>query len=370
MRILYFTRSNSVHDRRFLQALADSGHEGYVLRLNPGEYPCPDGVTELSWPGIRGSLRFWQAPALIRRLKAILAELKPDLVHAGPLHDVAWLAAKAGAQTLLAMSWGFDLMHDIHVDSGMYSRTCYSLQHARHLITDAQCSADEAIKLGFDPERISIFPWGVDLEHFSPQASVVAGKRWREKQGWEDKPTLLCLRSWEPNYGVDLLARAFNRARLEAPQLRLILLGDGSQSTLIRGLLAKAEGAGQVFFGGRVPNEELTQFYGAGDVYLSPSHVDGSSVSLMEAMACGLPCLVSNIPANLEWVEDGHQGLVFADNDEEALAEAILAVLFADLRKMRQEARLKAQEKADWTKNREMLYASYQLCFDAKKETK
>ncbi len=63
----------------------------------------------------------------------------------------------------------------------------------------------------------------------------------------------------------------------------------------------------------------------AADLYMSASHTDGSSVSLMEAMACGLPCAVSSIAGNQEWVQTGEQGWVFPDGDAEKLAEIMLA---------------------------------------------
>ena len=54
MRILYFTRADSVHDQRFLTALTESGHEGFVLRLRQGNYPTPSGITALEWGGAEG----------------------------------------------------------------------------------------------------------------------------------------------------------------------------------------------------------------------------------------------------------------------------------------------------------------------------
>ena len=234
MRILYFTRSDSVHDQRFMAALAESEHEAFVLRLYDGEYMTPQGVTPLDWKGIKGPLRLWQIPVLVRRLKKLLETLKPDLVHAGPLHDLAYLVAKTGYKPLLSMSWGFDLMRDVNVDAGMASRARFALAHSAALITDAQCSADKAVELGFDPDHICIFPWGVDIEKFSPQAVVAAGKRWREAQNLQDKTVLLCLRAMEPNYGVDVLAKAFALAASKAPDLRLLLLGDGSQRSSMK----------------------------------------------------------------------------------------------------------------------------------------
>ena len=80
----------------------------------------------------------------------------------------------------------------------------------------------------------------------------------------------------------------------------------------------------RVEFGGRVSQADLPRWYRKSDLYVSPSHVDGSSVSLMEALACGLPALVSDIPANKEWVQEDRNGWLFPDGDADALAEKIL----------------------------------------------
>ncbi len=71
MRILYFTRADSVHDQRFMAALAGSGHEAYVLRLYEGDYKTPpEGVSAIAFKGIKGPpLRLLQIPGLVARLK-------------------------------------------------------------------------------------------------------------------------------------------------------------------------------------------------------------------------------------------------------------------------------------------------------------
>ncbi len=80
----------------------------------------------------------------------------------------------------------------------------------------------------------------------------------------------------------------------------------------------------RVHFGGHISQADLPRWYHMADLYISPSHVDGSSVSLMEALASGLPCLVSDIPGNKEWIEDGVNGWLFRDGDVDDLAEKIL----------------------------------------------
>lgn len=360
MRILYFTRADSVHDQRFLAALAESGHEGFVLRLRPGSYPTPEGVRSLEWGGIQTPLAENDIPRLTRELSDLLAQIQPDLVHAGPLQDLAFLVAQTGYTRLLSMSWGFDLMHDVQVSSDAAGKARFALGHSTRLITDAHCSAAQAVRLGFDQEKICIFPWGVDLTHFSPSVAKARGTIWRERQAWDGKCVLLCLRSWEPNYGVDVLLRAFAKAAKKDDDLRLILLGDGSQREHLLRILQDADLNDKVFLGGRVPNQDLITYYGAADLYVTPSHVDGSSVSLMEAMACGLPSVASDIPANLEWVAEGQTGWLFPDGDSDALAELLLRVPGFDLDAVGRRAREFAERHADWQQNKQQLF----LCWE------
>ena len=106
--------------------------------------------------------------------------------------------------------------------------------------------------------------------------------------------------------------------------LFLLLFGGGSQAESVRRMIAEAELEGQVYLGGQVKNDELPQVYRSADLYLSASHSDGSSVSLMEALACGKAALVSAIPGNREWITPGGPGWLFADGDAPALAQGIL----------------------------------------------
>ncbi len=135
---------------------------------------------------------------------------------------------------------------------------------------------------------------------------------------------ILSLRSWEPIYGVDILAKAFVQAVREEPSLRLILLGSGSQSQTIHQIFDQAGLSEDIYWGGQVSQANLPGFYRAADLYVSASHSDGSSVSLMEALGSGLPVVVSDIPGNLEWIQDGKNGWLFEDGDVEGLKNACL----------------------------------------------
>jgi glycosyltransferase involved in cell wall biosynthesis len=121
----------------------------------------------------------------------------------------------------------------------------------------------------------------------------------------------------------------------------------------------------RVHFAGQVAYQDLPAYYRSADLYLSASHSDGSSISLLEAQACGLPALVSDIPGNRQWVQPGEQGWRFPDGDVQALAQAIqAAVETPSLEAMGQAARAQAQAQADWKINQARMLAGYQQAVD------
>ena len=86
----------------------------------------------------------------------------------------------------------------------------------------------------------------------------------------------------------------------------------------------------------------------------------------MEALACGKPVLVSDIPGNREWIKPGDQGWLFRDGDEHDLARRILdaAGRGLELKKMGESSRKLAEERADWKKNFQSLEQAYALAVD------
>jgi glycosyltransferase involved in cell wall biosynthesis len=288
-------------------------------------------------------------------LQRIIRRIKPDLIHAGPIQTCAFIAVLTGFRPILTMSWGFDLMKDVHRGRWWEFATRYTLKRSTYFTSDANVTRDKAVEYGMNPKKTVVFPWGVDLTHFSP-SSVVH----RPSSGF----TIFCNRSWEPNYGVDVLARAFVKVAQQRPEVSLMLLAGGSQGPVIRQILSSGGILDRVTFAGQIGQKDLPRYYHMADLYISPSHVDGSSVSLMEALACGLPCLVSDIPANEEWVFEGQNGWLFPDGNADVLAAKILSAI--ENRKLLPEigvnARHTAEEKANWPENVKKLLEAYEKC--------
>jgi len=294
-------------------------------------------------------------------LRQVIADVKPDLIQAGPLQRSAFLVALTGYQPLVSMSWGYDLLIDARRGVGWRWATRYTLKHSAALVGDCDTIRRLAVSYGMRADRIVTFPWGVDLRHFSPPTSPLEDDR---------TFTLLSTRAWEPLYGVTTIAQAFVTAARTEPGLCLIMLGGGSLSAELRRIFAQGGVEERVSFPGHVSYADLKRYYQMADLYISASHSDGSSISLLEAMACGRPALVSDIPGNREWVTPDENGWWFSEGNAGALAEGILHAVENRRRlpEMGLAARRIAEARADWGVNFLKIFAAYQLALEGQRD--
>src|SRR5579871_6221946 len=241
MRVIYFSRSYTTHDRRFLVELANSPHEVWYLRLedDPVCYEkrsVPSNIHVL--PPLAEAESANTPESWIRlapRLEGLIDRINPDLIHAGPVQSCAFLAALTGFRPLLAMSWGSDILVDGHRDEFWMWLTRRALKHAEMLVTDCGEVSDEACRIAnLDRRNVVQFPWGVDISTFRPpREDDIDSLGWRRQAGWENSPIVLSTRSWEPIYGVVHLVDAFALALKKEPRLRLVLAGNGSEAVKI-----------------------------------------------------------------------------------------------------------------------------------------
>lgn len=361
-RVLYFSRDYTVHDHRFLVALAESEYKIYFLRLEqyqhpPERRPLPSKIEPVFWSPNGTNLQPPEITNIASELERVISRVQPDLIHAGPIQRSAYLVALTGFKPLVSMSWGYDLIFDAQRNTEWERITRYTLSRSSVMVGDCDTVRDLAMTYGMPGERIITFPWGVDLKHFSPASSK------RDRSSF----IILSNRAWEPIYGVDVIARAFSLAAQERPDLRLRLLGTGNQADLITNILANADVLHQVDFFTRVDQIELPNIYRSADLYVSASHSDGTSISLLEALACGCPALVSDIPGNREWIEPGVQGWLFPDGDHEALAQMMIRAVEQRqvLSVMGERARITAEQRGDWRSNFPRLLEAYHMALDS-----
>lgn len=365
MRVLYVSVDDSVHDRRFLSKLAGARHQVWHLPLlgpGPPELgPLPSGVHRASVPGMAtrpATPAEWLpiAPALA----AVVDQVHPDLVQAGPVQSGGFLAAVRGVRPLLLMSWGSDVLVDADRDAFSEWATRYTLDHSDMVLCDCDAARAKIQHLtAYDDGRIVQFPYGTDVHAFRPGEDATGLRR---RLGWEGVVVVVSTRLWEPIYKIDVLLEAFHRAHARSPALRLLLLGDGSLRSMVDRSVAEC-GLGEVVYRpGRVPPGELPHYFRAADVYMSCTASDGTSVSLLEALATGLPAIVTDRFGNREWITPGENGWLVPPDDPEAFGQALSAaacLTAAQRERITRRNRQVAVERADWDANFPRLLEAY-----------
>jgi L-malate glycosyltransferase len=363
MRILYFSQSYTTHDYRFLDAIERSGRETYFLCLEPwcgiqDRRILPNGVNPLGWS--RAHLWPNDPTAAIEEFAHIFEEVRPDIVHAGPVPDCAFIAAMAKARPLLAASWGSDLLVEADLTQLAHDRTCFALRNSDKLLADCNEVVGKARALtGYPSDRIVQLPWGVDLDQFKPGFDD-AGLRSQFDSG---SFILLSARKWEPTYGILHLLRGFLEAHKALPRLCLLLVNTGSLSAQVEAFVQENHLSKFVRMPGQIPTPQLPRYYRAADLYVSCALSDGSSISLLEAMASGLPVIATDRASNREWVDDGSGGLLVKFGDSMAIRDAILRIESMSIQERNTWGNVNlaiAHERADWRKNSQKLLAAYE----------
>ncbi len=355
LKVLYISRGYTTHDHRFLTSFVRSGWAPIHLPLLDERLDTrllPEGSRTIHWTNdMREPATQADWDERQQRLEEIIDTMRPDVVIAGPVQSGAYLAALAGARPLVTVSWGSDLLVDADSTAFASSVTRYTLDSSDALFGDCRAVREAAHRhSSIADDRIVTIPWGIDLARFGPGESSLS---LRSELGWTDNRIFISTRSWEPPYAIDVLIRAFALVHPRMPDARLLLLGDGSLDLEIHALVKELGLREWVHAHGRASYDQLPDYFRVADVYVSAAISDGTSISLLEAMACGLPAVVTDNPGNREWVEPGINGELARPGDAESLAAAMLAVVSpgADPMRMREVNIAAARRRANWEAN-------------------
>ena len=312
-RILFFADASHVHTRRWVAAMAERGFECLVATRLPGDVPGATEVVTLA-PG-SGAAGWFLALPSVRRLARRMA---PQCVHGHYVTSYGlWAANCRGIAPVVLTAWGSDILVTPR-ERSWHGRTMHrlvgrTLQRAALITADAGDVLDEIARYpGVTAPRHEVL-WGVDTDRFRPADAIPGAGRFE----------IVSLRQWEPNYRIDVLLRAVAALRADRPGLRIgvTFLGGGSRAAALQALASELGlGPDVARFVGRVDDRAMVAAMQEAQVSVSVPASDATSVAMLEAMACGLPVVASDLPANRCWIAEGQRVPV---DDVPALSAAL-----------------------------------------------
>jgi glycosyltransferase involved in cell wall biosynthesis len=326
LRLCYIADATSIHTQRWVNYFARKGHDVHLIcwRLMPG-YDENIHIHLLTRLPPKMWTPYLSAPLWIFQTRRLVKKIKPDVVDGHFITSYGFLAACSGFHPLVVSAWGSDVLVLPKRNFLLKAITEYALGKADVVTCDAEHVKTALTELGTEPQKISVVYFGTDTDKFKP---AQRNRDLQQALGIVNSPAVISLRNLEPIYDIDILIRSIPLVLKEVPEAKFIIAGRGSQEIQLKELARSLGIAESIRFAGFIPNEEIPQYLASSDIYVSTSSSDaGLSAATAEAMACGLPVVVTDFGDNRRWVKDGENGFVVPLKEPKALAESITYLL-------------------------------------------
>jgi glycosyltransferase involved in cell wall biosynthesis len=233
------------------------------------------------------------------------------------------------------------------------------LKEANKIVVVSNATKNYILSLGAEPGKIDVIHNGVDLDRFKPLSGVKEGMRKRLGIS-KDAFVLLTVRRLVYKNGIDTLLESAEIAVKKNPKLGFVVVGKGPDFKTVKEKIADSGMQRQFRLAGFVSDEDLPFYYNLSDLFVLPSKSgEGLPLVALEAMACGLPVIATNV-GGISEVISGDYGRIVPPNSPEALAEALLEFSCKDLLNLRKSLREMVKQKYSWKKNVEKLGKIYE----------
>jgi len=313
----------SIHTLRWANALSERNYDVHLITQDRGGDKL-SGRVEVHFLPFQGNKGYFINALFLRKL---LKQIKPDLLHAHYASGYGTLGRLSGFHPYMLSVWGADV-YDFPYESFLKMKLLkLNLQAADVIASTSHVMAKQTHKICENLPKIHVTPFGIDIQSFKPLESVKH----------TDVITIGTVKTLAYKYGIDTLIQGFAETRdflmatdkHMASKLRLLIVGGGPDRASMEQLAKSLNISDVAEFTGAVPYGKVPEYLNRLDIYVAASRLDSESfgVAILEASACALPVIVTNVGGLPEVVEDGVTGIIIPKDDHHALAKAIEKLL-------------------------------------------
>ena len=334
-----------IHAHEMSKMQAHCGHEVTVFTSNNGNLPeveFKDGYRIIRYSRIIKI--FGNSISLDLLIKLVKNRNKFDVIHA---HSHLFLSTNVcalmrfiGSSPLIISNHGLMSASAPVWFNKQYLKTIgkWTLNRADKIICYTDGEKENLEKLGIDPRKIIVIHNGVDTTLFTC----------RTPEKTTDKKQILWVGRFVTGKGVGYLIDAFFRVLIKIPNAHLVLVGVGPEKLAIEDKIKKLHLQSSVTIIDYLDNDKLPQIYKNSDIFVLPSLMEGVPRTILEAMACGVPVVTTNLPHLVNIIEGA--GLIVPPKDPTLLSDAILTILedASIAENMGQRGRNKVEQEYSW----------------------
>ena len=321
MKICFLANASSIHTKRWVEYFAKNGHDVHVI-----SFEHPDiKLNGINIHIVKTNKRYLYAsfPYKSLQFRRIINEIKPDIIHAHYITKYGIIGAFAGFHPFVISAWGSDIL--INARSWMQLPIKFVLKKADLIHCEGNNIRKALIGLGGESKKICRIYWGTDTHKFNPNKR---SEKIRDELGIFDSPMIISSKNLEPLYDIDSLIRSIPAVIKKIPEAKFVIAGRGSQEGYLKQLVKSLDISDNVKFIGFVPIDDYPKYLASADIYVCTSLSDGGlAISTKEAMACGLPVIVTDFGDNGKWIENGNNGFVIPVKCPELLGDRIIYLI-------------------------------------------
>ena len=312
--------------------LAAKGHEVKVFTSSDKNYSYTQVVDGVEVCRLKVSSKFYNVPISTSLFSTLMSREKPDVVdaHQYPVYfsDVASLVSSLRKVPL------FLHVHVVpdakSVFSGFALKFYYQLME-RFTLQASQCIIAPShvyqlmlARMGVNPERIVVVPYGVDLRRFHP---AQCGGDFKRRFGLEGSKVILTVGRLNYQKGFHYLIKAMPKILRAVPNAKLVVVGEGELLSYLKGVSNSLGLSNHVVFTGVLSQSSISEAYACADVFVLPSLFESLGISLLEAQAMNKPVVGTRVGGLPEALAEGKSGILVEAQKPNELAKATIKLL-------------------------------------------
>jgi glycosyltransferase involved in cell wall biosynthesis len=298
---------NVTYGREITNALLDRGYKVSFLHFaqeDQDTWATENYVAEVMLPFLyKSQIYTIPSPKSSKILMQSLQELKPDLVHASlTLSPLDFKLPEICEELKIPLVATFhppfhSRLHDLKSSTQYLTYQLYApfLAHYNQVIVFSKLQRNLLVKLGVPRKKLAIIPNGVDIEKYSPGISYF-------KNQFDTKYLFIYQGRIAPEKNIEALLKAWKYSKM-GKESTLLIVGDGPLTDSLKPLYNEENKV--IWLGFIAEENKRIEILRSADVFILPSLVEGLSLSLLEAMSCGVACIATDAGADGEVLEKG-----------------------------------------------------------------
>lgn len=310
MKKLLLIGSNSIHVYNFEKLV--SGYFEEVLLISNKANPNSGINTVVLDFSLKSPLNLITT---VSKIKKIIREYKPSIIHIHQANSYAFyalLASGGGGIPKVLTAWGSDILLLPKANFFLRQMVKYNLRNVTVLTSDSLFMAEEMRRLV--PEKkldITLANFGIDdvAQTNLTKENIIYSNRLHNNL-----------------YRIDIVIKAFHKFSntIEGSHWKLIIAATGNNTDQLKKMVAELHITNKVEFVGWVGKKQNLEFYAKSKLFVSIPESDATAISLLEAMSHKCLPVVSDLPANKEWITNGVNGLIVENIHEDFFSKALL----------------------------------------------